>query len=285
MNPGAWATTLGAMRTRLLGLAAGGFAAILGSTPASAQAPAGEQVLAIKAAKVCPVSRAPIDNGVILVRGRKIVAIGTQKEIAIPAGATVLDAGEGWACPGFVDLHNHIGGMMWDINDMVHPTNPELSTLPTIDPENWLLQRAMRWGVTTVLYIPGSGTNLSGFGTLMKTHGKTPEDWLVRFPGAMKVAQGYNPERWAGDLGASRMGMWWALERTLDRGKVYADAWAAHAAGTGPAPAPDAELEYLRGLFEKKYPVIVHTAGARDIMGTVRMFKERYHLNVILSHG
>ncbi len=270
-----------ALRLWQFGLAAACAVAI--ARPAPAQEPV--RRLAVKAAKVLPVSGPPIHDGVVLMENGVITAVGPAKHTPIPAGTRVLDAGDGWVCPGFIDLHNHIGGLMSDINDMVHPTNPELSTWPTIDPENWLLQRAARWGVTTVLYIPGSGTNLSGFGVLMKTHGRTPEEYLVRFPGAMKVAQGYNPERWGGDLGFSRMGMWWSLEQTLDRGKVYADAWKAHAAGGAPKPTVDPELEMLRGLFERKYPVIVHTAGARDIMGTVTMFKEKYGLQVIASHA
>ncbi|MHC5020832.1 MAG: amidohydrolase family protein, partial [Planctomycetota bacterium] len=259
------------MRTlrQLIAAAAAALTVVATAGPAGAQeAP---RRLVVRAAKVLPVSGPPIHDGCVVMENGVITAVGPAATTLVPEGARVLDAGDGWVCPGFIDLHNHIGGLMSDINDMVHPTNPELSTWPTIDPENWLLRRAARWGVTTVL--------------LMKTHGRTPQEYLVRFPGAMKVAQGYNPERWAGDLGFSRMGMWWSLERTLDRGKAYADAWAAHTRDGGAKPATDPELEMLRGLFERKYPVIVHTAGARDIMGTVVMFKEKYGLNVIASHA
>jgi imidazolonepropionase-like amidohydrolase len=41
----------------------------------------------------------------------------------------------------------------------------------------------------------------------------------------------------------------------------------------------------MRGLFQRKWPVIIHTADARDVMGTVRMFHDEFNLPCIISHG
>jgi imidazolonepropionase-like amidohydrolase len=247
-------------------------------------------LVAIRAGKILTsAEKGPevIDAGVILIRDGKIEKIGTEAEVPVPPGATVIEAGNRWAMPGFIDLHCHIGGSMRDINDMVHPTNPELSTRPTIDPDNDYLRTAVAGGVTTVNYIPGSGTNLSGFGTLMHTAGgKTIDSLIVRFPGSMKVAQAWNPERHGGDLGASRMGMWWSLRKLLDRARDYNDACTAYEKGLNKiAPERQEDLELMRGLFQRKYPVIIHTADPRDVMGTVRMFHDEYSLPCIISHG
>ncbi len=245
-----------------------------------------ESTVAIRAAKILTMGPPGVLNeGVILVRGGKIVAVGER--IVIPPGARVIDGGESWAMPGLVDLHCHIGGSLWDINDMVHPTNPELNTKATVEPASELLADAAAGGVTTVLYIPGSGTNIGGFGVLMKTGGgRTIDDLVVRFPGAMKVAQAWNPERGGGDLGLTRMGMWWILRRQLDRAKAYHTAWTNFEKGlTKVKPESRPDLELMRGLFQRRYPVIIHTADARDIMGTVRIFHDEYGLEVILSHG
>lgn len=254
----------------------------------SAVAPTG--LIVIRAGKILTsAEKGPdvIDTGVILIRDGKIEKIGPESEIPVPPGSTVIEAGNRWAMPGFIDLHCHIGGSMRDINDMVHPTNPELSTRPTIDPDNELLRMAVAGGVTTVNYIPGSGTNLSGFGTLMHTAGgKTIDSLIVRFPGSMKVAQAWNPERHGGDLGASRMGMWWSLRKLLDRARDYNDAWTAYEKGLNKiTPARQEDLELMRGLFQRKYPVLIHTADPRDVMGTVRMFHDEYSLPCIVSHG
>jgi imidazolonepropionase-like amidohydrolase len=265
-------------------------AVLAGFSPAPPQEKAPSGIVAIRAGKILTsADKGPdvINQGVIIVRDGKIEKIGPESEVAVPEGATVIDARDRWAMPGFIDLHCHIGGSMRDINDMVHPTNPELSTRPTIDPDNENLKMAVAGGVTTVNYIPGSGTNLSGFGTLMHTAGgKSIDSLIVRFPGSMKVAQAWNPERHGGDLGASRMGMWWSLRKLLDRARDYNDAWTAYEKGLNRIqPEKREDLEPMRGLFQRKYPVLIHTADPRDVMGTVRMFHDEYKLPCIISHG
>jgi imidazolonepropionase-like amidohydrolase len=148
-----------------------------------------------------------------------------------------------------------------------------------------LIRRTVSGGVTTTLFIPGSGTNISGFGVLMKM---VPEDFerqIVRELGAMKVAQGFNPERRSGDMAATRMGSSWLLTKTLQEAKAYADEWHAFEQGKAGKPKLRPELEQLRGVADRKIPVLIHTAGARDIAATARMFQDVFHLWMILSHG
>jgi imidazolonepropionase-like amidohydrolase len=242
------------------------------------------RIVAIRAAKIFTAAEKTFDHGVILVEGGKIKAVGN---VEIPDGAEVLEFPQAWATPGLIDLHCHIAGAgLRDINEMVHPLNPELSTRATIDPDSELLRDALAGGVTTVNYIPGSGTNISGFGTLMHTGGgRTIEDLIIRFPGAMKVAQAWNPERMGGDLGMSRMGMWWGLRQVLDEARAYNDAWTAHEKDGKPRPKKREDLELMRGLFQGKWPVIIHTADARDVMATVRIFHDEYRIPCIVSHG
>ena len=52
---------------------------------------------------------------------------------------------------------------------MVYQTNPELRVLDVIRPNNEQLKTAVAGGVTTITFIPGSGTNMGGWGALMKT--------------------------------------------------------------------------------------------------------------------
>ncbi|MHC4380570.1 MAG: amidohydrolase family protein, partial [Planctomycetota bacterium] len=93
--------------------------------------------------------------------------------------------------------------------------------------------------------------------------------------GSVKVAQGYNPER-NSDLGGTRMGMWWMLRWYLDRAKQVADA---------DTLEQNPDVASIEGIFQHKYPFLVHTAGARDTFGTVRMFQVEAGVPVIVSHG
>ena len=251
----------------------------------AAQAPG--TITAHLAARILPADAAPIDAGVLVESGGKIVAIGPRDSTAVPAGARIVDHGELWLCPGFVDLHHHVsGGPGGDINDMTMPLNAELRTLDVVKPSEDAIRRAAAGGVTTTLFIPGSGTNISGFGVLLKMRwGATLEQMVIRELGAMKVAQGFNPERRSGDLGLTRMGSSEMLVQLLERGRDYAAQWRAFRAGAGEKPKFDASLEQLRRVFDKEVPVLIHTAGARDCIATARMFQDVFDVRMVLSHG
>ena len=268
-----------------------GLAGALLNTPVFAQQPvrpeaAPAATTAHLAARILPCDGEPIDGGVLVEANGKITALGPRATTAIPAGAKVVDHGELWLCPGFVDLHHHVSGGGGDINDMTHPLNAELRTLDVVKPSEEMIRRAAAGGVTTTLFIPGSGSNLGGFGVLLKMRWNEPiERLVVRELGAMKVAQGFNPERRSGDLGLTRMGSSDLLIQLLERGRDYAAAWRAFAAGEGPRPQFQPELEQLRAVFDGKVPVLIHTAGARDCIATARMFQDTFHVRMILSHG
>lgn len=48
-----------------------------------------------------------IENGVVLIDGNKIKALGTQKEVVVPSQAETIDAAGKAVVPGFVDVHIH----------------------------------------------------------------------------------------------------------------------------------------------------------------------------------
>lgn len=241
--------------------------------------------IAFKAAKIIPVEGEPIDGGVILTKDSKIVALGKASETAIPDGYEVVDLGSTWCVPGYVDLHCHIAGRGFELNDTLHQTNPEMRTIDLITMDHEPLRQAVAGGVTSVLLIPGSGSNMGGFGTLTKTFGKTPEEALIRFPGCLKIAQAGNPERYAGDLGMTHMGMNHGLRMTLERGRKYCQEWEDFDAGKGPKPKLQADLEYLRGLFRHEYPVCVHTQIYQVALQTLRELRDEFGLWTVIVHG
>ncbi len=250
-----------------------------GGAPAPAPvAPAaeGERALAVRAAKVLTMDAQArvLDPGMVLVRDGRIEYVGPPVEP--PAGFELVDCGPAWLSPGMVDLHSHIhGGGFGDINDMVLPTNPELSSRPVIVPSNHDIRRACAGGVTTLFGIPGSGTSMGGFGVLYKT--KTDagyEEIVVRDPGGLKVAQNYNPQRGGGDAGSTWCGLAWVLETLNDR--------AAAAARDGRV---DPRLANLVRVHQGELPVLIHCASAEGVADTVRMWKLRYHTHCIVSHG
>lgn len=239
---------------------------------------------AILAGKIVPVEGNTMDHGVLLVGGGKILKMGAQGKIKIPAGANVIDAGNLWAFPGIVEAHTHIG-LSGGLNDMVYPLNPDLSVAGSIDPENIEAARALTEGITTINTMPGSGTNFAGFTVIIKLMGKTPQERILRDPGCMKVAQAFNPERRTGDMGGSRMGMAFMLRQIMRDGKAYAQAWRDYEAGkTREKPALRRDLERMRLVFEGKIPVINHTYSGWGVAEAIRMFHDEFGTSLIATH-
>jgi imidazolonepropionase-like amidohydrolase len=64
---------------------------------------------AIKAGKFIDTDAgAVLSNQIILIRGDKIAAVGKEKDVAIPAGAAVIDLSNMTVLPGLIDCHTHL---------------------------------------------------------------------------------------------------------------------------------------------------------------------------------
>ncbi|MBN1417476.1 MAG: amidohydrolase family protein [Planctomycetes bacterium] len=257
-------------------------AAILAAVPVpGAEEPA---PLAIRAAKILTMAGPPIEDGAIIISGKKIAAVGPWRETPIPAAARILDARPDWAMPGLVDVHSHAGGIDW--NDMVQPTNAGMHIRDSIVPDSPILRYAIAGGVTTILFLPGSGTNQSGWGVVMKTAGRTAEEMVIREPGVIKIAQAGNPERMGGDLGYGRMGMNWILREELRRGREYSEAWRAYERGERATPPPKSiELEPFRQIFEEGLPAAVHTQWYQVVLATLRIIADEYGIETLTDHS
>jgi imidazolonepropionase-like amidohydrolase len=246
--------------------------------------PPDEQTLAVVHGRVFPVTSPPIDDGVVVTRGKKIEAVGRFGEVKIPAGATIIDATNHFVVPGFIELHNHTGAS--DLHDIVFQVNPELRVVDNVQFRTPAMKTAVAGGMTTLLTIPGSGTNMGGFGVVMKTWGRTPADVVVRFPGALKIAQAGNPERGGGELGHGRMGMNWLIRNVLIEGREYNRAWEAYEKGeTSTQPPKNLRYEMLRGLFRKDYPIAVHTQWFQVVQSSIRILKREMNLDPFVDHG
>lgn len=251
---------------------------------------------AIRAAKALVVGedgRGVIDGAVVLVQDGKILAIGPAQDIEIPEGWEVVDCGRSWICPGFIDLHCHIAGQSFlvnDINDMVYMTNPELRASAAVRPGNPDLLRGVAGGVTSVLFIPGSGTNMGGQGVLLKTGFPTYERMEIRNPGSLKLAQAGNPERWA--IGVGRALMNWNTHNTFQRGIAYAKRRQAEKKGLeddrtkdGPDVGRNIQWDVFPWLVEKKTQVSTHTQMYQVVLRTLTMVRKEFGLDVYIDHG
>ena len=140
--------------------------AAAGQTEDSRSTDATPAGLAFRVAKLVAMDDADtvINDAVVLVKGSEIEALGPADQVKVPEGYRVLDFPEHWLVPGIVEAHDHSAAGWWnDLNDMVYQTNPGLDTRCIPPPDNDWIKAARTGGVTTVLLLPGSGTNLAGW--------------------------------------------------------------------------------------------------------------------------
>ncbi|MDQ6828064.1 MAG: amidohydrolase family protein, partial [Gemmatimonadota bacterium] len=94
------------MKKLMLNAAAVAAAIALGASASLAQ-----QATVLRAARLIDGSGSPaITNGVVVVVGDSIVAVGRQGSVTVPANAKVIDLGDATLLPGFIDAHTHIIG-------------------------------------------------------------------------------------------------------------------------------------------------------------------------------
>jgi hypothetical protein len=68
-----------------------------------------EKALVVRGGKLIDgTGRPPIDNSVIVIQQGRFQAVGKSRDIAIPAGAQVIEVGGKTVLPGFIDGHGHL---------------------------------------------------------------------------------------------------------------------------------------------------------------------------------
>ncbi len=248
---------------------------------------AGSSPCAIKAGRILTITRGIIENGVVLIRDGKIEKVG--KGIPIPSGYKVIDASDGWLLPGFVDAHSHNGGEMGDgFNESVFSINTDVRSLDSAALDTPFLKRAVAGGVTAILFIPGSGSNIGGIGVIMKTAGETIDDVIVKYPAVLKFAQAGNPERQTtGEIGAGRMGMNWHIREVMNEAKAYYDERKTfHMSGKGKEPERIFRFEEIKGIFENKMPIFNHCAFFQPTQMVFRMHHDEFKFSwTVVTHG
>jgi imidazolonepropionase-like amidohydrolase len=243
-------------------------------------------VTAFVGAHLIPIGGAEISEGVLLVDGGKIVAVGASGDVSIPDCARIVDAKGKIIMPGLVDTHSHLGGG-WGA-DSSEPIQPDVSIYDAIDVRNSGFQRAQAGGITTANVMSGSGHLMSGQTAYLKLRdANTIDGWTIRDEagnrmGGMKMANGTNSRRDApfpGTRGKSA-----ALVR-----KVFVEAQAYQAklasAEDDPAKMPERDLgmEALVEVLEGKRIVHHHTHRHDDIMTVLRL-REEFGFRVVLHH-
>ncbi|RMF52791.1 MAG: amidohydrolase [Bacteroidetes bacterium] len=246
-----------------------------------------EQPVVFRGATLYPISGPPIEQGVLVVRQGRIVAVGPEGAVDLPDGAVVHDVTGKVIMPGLVDTHSHVGRV--EGGDRSAPLHPAVRTLDAIDVRHSSVHRARAGGITTVNVMPGSGHLLSGQTAYLKLRrGDTVEDLLLcRDPlqeicGGLKMANGTNPQ---GDppFPGTRARAAALVRQQFAKALAYRRKVEQAAGDASRMPERDLDMEALLEVLDGRRVVHFHTHRHDDILTVLRLRRE-FGFRVVLHH-
>lgn len=262
-------------------IAKGALVALVMIAPCDVQA----QVIAITGGTVYPVTGPKIENGTVVITNGRITAVGSN--VAVPAGATRVDATGKWVTPGLINAVTTLG-----LNEAGNPKssggyNDTRATVPDaisasfdvadgINPANTLIRPTTKDGITTVGVFP-SGNWFSGRGAVMDLGGGSASLMLVKRGAGMYLQVDAD----ASGTGA-RGAMFGRLRELLDDARQYRLRKAQYETGaTRSFVASRAQLEALQPVLAGTMPLVAAVDRASDIR-TVLDIAKTYNLKLIL---
>ena len=241
-------------------------------------------VKAYVGARIIPVTAPEIADGVLLVEGESIAAVGKRGEVIIPEGAEVIDLKGKILFPGLICTHSHVGKVQG--GDGSSPIQPGVRVLDSIDVLDSTLEKARAGGITMANLMSGSGHLLSGQTAYLKLRdGVTVEELALRnedgsMAGGIKMANGTNSIKGSGGSPGTR-GKSAALVRSqFLKAQQYRDKLAGD---EGDPPERDLAMEALVDVLEGRKVVHHHTHRHDDIITVLRL-KQEFGFRVVLHH-
>jgi imidazolonepropionase-like amidohydrolase len=251
---------------------------------------------AIVGARVVPVVGEPVDGGTVLFDAGKITAVGGP-DLAVPAGAEVVDAAGKWVLPGFIDAHVHLGvheeGEGWagrDTNESTRPVTAYVRAIDAINPAEQGFRDAIGGGVLAVNVNPGSGNPIGGQTVAIKCWGRVVDQMVLREPSGVKSALGENPKRNYGDrheTPSTRLGTAGVIrEAFVQAGNYQAKLAAAERQPVSERKPVDRDLglEVLGRVLRREIPWRQHCHRADDIATAIRIARE-FGYQLVIDHG
>ncbi len=262
-------------------------------------------VVALTHAKVFTLAGSPIEDGTVVIRDGKIVAVGASVEV--PAGAQVIDAKGLQIYPGLFDPITQMGlSEISAVNATVDttetgPYNPDVVAATAVSPSSEHIGVTRASGITEVLAVPDSGGFdsggsrglIGGQASAIHLAGWTIDEMTIKKSVAMVISWPQMETRSFDFATFSIKNKPFSeakqdyekqvneLADYLDRARHYAQAMG-HG---GPADYQrDLKLEALAPAVRGQLPVLIFADRSRDIRNAVE-FCDKQKLKMILAGG
>jgi imidazolonepropionase-like amidohydrolase len=243
-------------------------------------------VVAIKSGTIIPVTSAPIQDGIILIRNGKIEAVG--KELQIPDDAEVIDATDKVVIPGLIDAFTTLAERSRDDEESV---TPEILAKDAFDFYG-KYRRLLAGGVTTVYVSPGQRRLIGGVGAVVKLSGESIDERCLKDRSALRITLGELPKNPPAifkppippdpcnpllpeekQLPTTRMAEMAVLRKVFTDAKWYSEQQ---------SPEQDSKMQALLPVLRGELPVRVNCHTAQDIRNAI-MFADTFKLKLVIE--
>lgn len=270
-------------------------------------------LVAIRGGKVVTVSHGIIENGVVVMEGGKLTAVGAAST-AIPKGAKVIDATGMWVYPGLFDSETRLGLTEIQAVDMTNDTveiseeiMPHMHVYDAFHAETEHIPISRMNGITNAIVAPTSEDTLPGQDSLIQLWGPSGEEMLMVKDIAMPLNLTGDQRRRGGRRGgearfpSTRMGLAAQLRQAFIDALDYKQKWDDYNKGASKpadtkasdnkdrkddgkksAPKRDLKLEALIPYLEGRRPVIVEVQEPTDLYTALGLAKE-FKFRVVLK--
>jgi imidazolonepropionase-like amidohydrolase len=258
------------------------------------------QTIALTGGKLLTITHGTIENGVLVMKGGKISAVGKTGEVKIPAGAQVIDVSGMTVYPGLIDSETHLGlteieaeKMTNDLVEMSDEIMPQMHVTDAFHAESELIPVTRYNGILNAIVSPTDQDTLPGQDAFIQLAGASAPEMLIGRDVAMPLnfdgTQRRN-ETWdSAKYPMTRMGMAAQLRQAFidaqDYGQKLDDYNKKKAAGDAKATPPkrDLKLEALLPYLRGEKPVVIEAVEPSDIETAVGLAQE-FKLKFILNH-
>jgi imidazolonepropionase-like amidohydrolase len=273
----------------------------------------------LKGGKLLTVSHGIIENGVLVIEGGKIAAIGTANSVTIPGNARVIDVSGMTVYPGLIDSETSLGlteiSAEPSTNDQVEASDeimPHMHVYDAFHGESELIPVTRINGVTNAIVAPDSRDTLPGQDSFIQLDGNSAQEMLLvrdiamplNFTGDQRRNESWEKRKFP----STRMGMAAQLRQAFLDAQRYAQDWNDYdkkkaetgnkpagnkPAGNKPAedkdkkaptaPKRDLKLEALLPYLQGKKSIVLAAQGPSDLETAVQLARE-FNLKFVLNH-
>jgi len=245
------------------------------------------QTIAITGGRVHPVSGPVIENGTVLIREGRIVAVGAN--IAIPPDATRIDATGKWVTPGIVNVATTLGVVeIGAVEETVDTPARGRGDAITASHKVWegfnsnspLIQVTRNDGITTVGVVPGGGL-VGGQAAMIDLSDGSLTDMLLQAPVAMTADIGSKGEH----VGGTRAEVLQRLRDLLADTREYMRRRADYERNaTRELAARRGDLEAMIPVVQGRLPLVIDANRASEIESALNLANE-FSLRIVISGG